>query len=86
MANIKIRYFAWVKHKIGKAEEDVTLPEGILTIDDLRIYLKSLSPSHHDALKEHSVLRVACDHEFADMGDCLGNTREVAFFPPVTGG
>ena len=83
---MKILYFAWLKAMIGTSEEDLTPPLGVNTVLELRNWLRTLSEGHSRALADLSVLRVAVDMEHVPMESSLATAREVAFFPPVTGG
>lgn len=83
---MRIRYFAWVRERIGTDEETVTLPAGIVTVSDLLLWLRARGDGYEAALQAPEVLRVALDHEHADHSEPLTNVREVAIFPPMTGG
>ena len=83
---MKLIYFAWVRERIGKAEEDVTLPQSVETVADLLGWLKSRGEEYEHALQYPDVIRVAIDHEHADHGESIGRAREIALFPPMTGG
>jgi molybdopterin synthase sulfur carrier subunit len=81
-----VLYFAWVRQKLGRGEEEVTPPAEVRTVRDLLNWLRGLDEAHADALADEAVLRVAVDQEHADLDTPLAGAREVAFFPPVTGG
>ena len=81
-----IRYFAWLKDHTGCAREDLVLPEGIQTIDDLIGYLSARNHSYAKAFADRTAVRAAVNHEFANSSQPIKNDDEVAFFPPVTGG
>jgi sulfur-carrier protein len=83
---IKIRYFAWVREKAGCAEEDVRLPEGVTTIADLVDWLKARGPGFADAFRHPAAVRAAVDHAHVKPTATIAGAREIAFFPPVTGG
>ncbi len=83
---MKILYFAWVRQRLGKGEEEVSPPAEVRTVRDLLEWLRGLDEAHAEALADEQVLRVAVNQEHADLDTPLGNAREVAFFPPVTGG
>jgi sulfur-carrier protein len=82
----KIVYFAWVREKIGKGEEEVALPPSVETVADLLNHLKSLGEEYQAALEHDRVIRVALDQEHADHGDRIAGVREIGIFPPMTGG
>jgi len=83
---MKVLYFAWVRQRLGAASEEVSPPDTVRTVGDLLQWLKGLDEAHADALAEEETLRVAIDQEHADFDTPLNGAREVAFFPPVTGG
>jgi molybdopterin synthase sulfur carrier subunit len=83
---MQLLYFAWVRERIGIGEEAVEPPETVRTVADLAEWLKDRSPGHADALADFSKLRAAVDQRFVPLESGLGAAKEVAFFPPVTGG
>lgn len=86
MAEIKIRYFAWVREKVGRAEETLALPEHVATVGELVEFLKSRGPEFEDAFRKPGVVRAALDQTHVKLTHPLSGAREVGFFPPVTGG
>jgi molybdopterin synthase sulfur carrier subunit len=85
-STIKLRYFAWVREKTGRAEEDVILPGSVATVADLVAWLKSRGPEFEEAFRRQNVVRAAIDHTHVKPEASLAGAREIAFFPPVTGG
>lgn len=83
---IDVLYFAWVRESVGAGEESVDPPETVHTVADLADWLAGRSEGHAAALADREKLRVAIDQRFVTMDAPLGDAREVAFFPPVTGG
>jgi molybdopterin synthase sulfur carrier subunit len=83
---VKLVYFAWVRERIGKADEEVTLPEGLATVGDLVAWLKGRGEEYAYAFENERVVRAAIDRVHARPETPLANAREVAFFPPMTGG
>jgi sulfur-carrier protein len=83
---VKIRYFAWVREKTGKAEEVLDLPVGIDTVADLVGWLKGLGPQYAEAFARADVIRAAIDQTHVKPTASVAGAREIAFFPPVTGG
>jgi molybdopterin synthase sulfur carrier subunit len=83
---IKILYFAWVREKTGKAEETLDLPDKVKTIADLVQWLKGRGPEYAEAFARAHVVRAAVDQRHVPPQTSLAGAREVAFFPPVTGG
>jgi molybdopterin synthase sulfur carrier subunit len=83
---MRMLYFAWVRERIGMGEEEVDPPEAARTVSDLVDWLRSQSAGHADALADLTRLRAAVDQRFVPLDTPLGAAREVALFPPVTGG
>ncbi len=83
---MRIRYFAWLRQRVGCSEEEVELPAEVRTVGDLKRWLGSRHPRFAEACAAIGVVKAAVDHEFADDDRPLAGAREVAFFPPVTGG
>ena len=80
-----VLYFAWVREKIGTAEEDLG-PLPATTVGALIEILRARSPRHAEALAERAKLRVAVNQDFAGDETPVNPGDEVAIFPPVTGG
>ncbi len=83
---MKLLYFAWVKTRIGLAEETVEPPAGVATVGDLMTWLAGRGPGYAAAFAEPQRLRAAVNQDFAHLDAAVGAGDEVAFFPPVTGG
>ena len=83
---MKIRYFAWVRERVGKAEEELTLPAEVATAGDLLQWLKGLGEEYDYALERPEVIRVAVDQMHVTADTPIAGAREVALFPPMTGG
>lgn len=81
-----VLYFAWVRERIGTGQERVDPPEAVRNVADLIDWLARRSPGHAEALAEPARLRAAIDQRFVPLDALLGEAREVALFPPVTGG
>jgi sulfur-carrier protein len=86
MATVQLKYFAWVRERIGRADEHVELPLTVGTIADLVIWLKSRGPEYDHAFDKPEVVRAAIDHAHVKPTASVKGAREIAFFPPVTGG
>ena len=84
--SVKILYFAWVREKTGKAEELVDLPAHVKTIAELVGWLKGRGPEYAEAFARASVIRAAINQTHVPQSASLAGAREIAFFPPVTGG
>ena len=83
---MKLAYFAWVRERIGRTEEDIVLPPGVATAGDLLDWLKSRGPEYEHALAEPAAIRIAVDRVHGSRNTPLAGAREVALFPPMTGG
>mgnify|MGYP005986945881 CR=1 FL=1 len=81
---IDVVYFAWVRERIGLPREQIET--SATTIMDLVEELKSRDPRYDAAFSDLDSLRVAVDQELADFDAPLAGVRELAFFPPMTGG
>ncbi len=79
-------YFAWVREAVGTGHERLDPPEAVRNVADLIDWLAKRSPSHAQAFAEPARLRAAIDQRFVPLDALLGQAREVAIFPPVTGG
>ncbi|MCC6203907.1 MAG: molybdopterin converting factor subunit 1 [Aquamicrobium sp.] len=83
---MKLVYFAWVRERIGKAGEDVDLPVEVKTVRDLLLFLKARGDGYEQALQHPEVIRVAINQEHVDHREPVAGAREIALFPPMTGG
>lgn len=83
---VTLRYFAWVREKVGMAEEQVTLPADIATIGELVGWLQQRGDTYAAAFAKPDVIRAAIDQTHVRADAAIADAREIAFFPPVTGG
>ena len=83
---MKLVYFAWVRERIGRREEEIALPASVATAGDLLAWLKARGPEYEHALAEPRAIRIAIDHVHAKPEASLAGAGEVALFPPMTGG
>ena len=81
---LDILYFAWLRERIGTAREQIDSKAP--TVADLVTELTGRSDGHALAFSDLASLRVALDQELAAFDAPLKGVREVAFFPPMTGG
>jgi sulfur-carrier protein len=79
-------YFAWLRARIGTAEEEFTLPPQVHDVKSLLDWLKARGPNYAEALKDLGAVRVAVNHDYVGPEHPLREGDEVAIFPPVTGG
>ena len=83
---MKVRYFAWVRERVGKPEEEIELPAEISTVAELVAWLSSRGEEYAHAFENPRVIRVAIDRVHVKQEAKLSGASEVAFFPPMTGG
>ncbi len=83
---VTLRYFAWVRERAGVAEEQIELPADVSTAAELIGWLKGRGPEFAHAFERPEVIRVAIDMRHVKASAPLAGAREIAFFPPVTGG
>ena len=86
MADLTIVYFAWVREAIGRDEERVERPAPTVSVADLVAMLAARGGGYAQALGDPARLRAAIDQRFVPLDTPIGDAREVALFPPVTGG
>ena len=84
--SVKLLYFAWVREKTGLGEETVDLPADVRTVADLMNWLKGRGPEFEAAFEKSEVIRAAVDQTHVAHNASVSEAREIAFFPPVTGG
>lgn len=83
---LTVLYFAWVRERIGQAEEVLTVPAEVATVADLVGWLAARGGGYAEAMAAPERLRAAIDQNFVGLDASLAGAREVAIFPPVTGG
>jgi molybdopterin synthase sulfur carrier subunit len=79
-------YFAWVRERVGKSEEELAPPSNIKTVGELMSWLSSQGENYAAAFANIKSMRAALDRTHVKHDAALGNAREIAFFPPMTGG
>ena len=83
---LKLRYFAWVRERIGKPEEMLEVPSDITTVGDLMAWLATRGEEYAHAIKNSNVIRAAIDQRHVRPDAAIKGAGEIAFFPPMTGG
>ena len=83
---MKVKYFAWVRERIGKAEETVEPPADVRTVAELIGWLAKRGETYAHAFETPRVIRAAIDHTHVKPDTMIAGAREIAFFPPMTGG
>ncbi|AHK43915.1 MULTISPECIES: molybdopterin converting factor subunit 1 [unclassified Ensifer] len=86
MSTVNLIYFSWVRERIGKGEETLEVPADVVTIADLLAHLKTLGEEYETALEHQNVIRAAINQEHVEHGEPIAGAREIALFPPMTGG
>lgn len=83
---MRIVYFAWLRERVGKTEETLEPPEGVATVADLARFLAERGEEYAYAFENPAVVRAAIDQVHARPDAPIAGAREIAFFPPMTGG
>ena len=83
---MKVLYFAWVRERIGKAEETIEPPPAVKTVGELIGWLSARGEEYAHAFETPKVIRAAIDHTHVRADAMIAGAREIAFFPPMTGG
>ena len=83
---MKALYFAWVRERIGKAEEEIAPPANINTVAELMAWLSGQGENYAAAFAHIKTMRAALDRTHVKHDALIRNAREIAFFPPMTGG
>lgn len=83
---MKLLYFARLRQQIGIGEENVDLPAEVRTVADVIEWLKSRNDSFMHAFGDLRTIRAAVNQTHAGFDATVSEAREIAFFPPVTGG
>jgi sulfur-carrier protein len=83
---VKILYFAWVRERVGKAEEEIAPPANVSTVADLIAWLSGRGEEYAHAFEKPKVIRAAIDRVHVKPDAAISGAREIAFFPPMTGG
>jgi molybdopterin synthase sulfur carrier subunit len=83
---LKLVYFAWVRERVGRPEEVTEVPGDVATVGDLVGWLKSRGEEYAYAFENEGVVRAAIDQKHVRADAPLAGARELAFFPPMTGG
>lgn len=83
---MKVLYFAWLRERVGVGEEQVDPPAEVRTVADLAGWLRARGGGHAHAFDNPAVVRAALDRRHVKPDALLDGAREVAFFPPMTGG
>jgi len=83
---VRVLYFAWVRERIGKSEESLEPPASAATVKDLIAWLASRGEEYAYAFEKPGVIRAAIDKVHVKPDAPIAGAKEIAFFPPMTGG
>lgn len=83
---VQVLYFAWLRERLGKDAETLNLPPEITTPRAMVAWLCAQAPAYAAAFADLAVIRCAINQEFCSLDAPLAGAKELAFFPPVTGG
>jgi molybdopterin synthase sulfur carrier subunit len=83
---MKAVYFAWVRERIGVNEEEIAPPAEVTTVRDLVAWLAARGDNYAYAFDKPQVIRAAIDRAHVGRDASIAGAREIAFFPPMTGG
>ena len=83
---MKLLYFAWVRERVGKPEEEIVPPGDVLTVAGLMQWLAGRGEEYAYAFENPKVIRAAIDRTHVKPEAAIAGAREIAFFPPMTGG
>ncbi|MGE3247884.1 MAG: molybdopterin converting factor subunit 1 [Beijerinckiaceae bacterium] len=83
---MKAVYFAWVRERIGKTEEEIAPPPEVRTVGELIAWLTQRGEEYAYAFEKPGVIRAAIDRKHVRQDAAIAGAGEIAFFPPMTGG
>jgi molybdopterin synthase sulfur carrier subunit len=83
---VKVLYFAWVRERVGKADEQIDPPAEITTVGELMRWLARRGEEYAHAFENPKVIRAAIDRNHVRADARIAGAGEIAFFPPMTGG
>ncbi|WP_055045376.1 MoaD/ThiS family protein [Devosia sp. A16] len=83
---MKIRYFAWLRERLNRSEEDVSPPPEVVTVGDLIQWLRDRDEAADLAMQKPNLIKAALDTEIVPHSTPIGGAKVIALFPPMTGG
>lgn len=83
---MKVLYFAWLRERLNKGEEDISPPQSVSTVADLIDWLAQNDESAALAFEDRAIIRAAINEELVDHDTPIAGAHTIAFFPPMTGG
>lgn len=83
---VKFIYFSWIRERLNKPDESLDVPANVKTVTDLLSHLSTLGEEYADVLRTPEIIRVAINQEHVLHSEPIENAKEIALFPPMTGG
>ena len=83
---MRILYFAWLRERMNKGSEDLNIPSDVTTIAELMDWKAASDESFELAFQDREIIRASIDDELVEHDAKISGAREIAFFPPMTGG
>ena len=83
---MKLRYFAWLRERLNRGEEDVSPPPEVVTIADLIQWLRDRDEAADLAMQKPELIKAAIDTEIVPHTATIAGAKVIALFPPMTGG
>jgi sulfur-carrier protein len=83
---VKVLYFAWVRERVGRSEEEIDPPAAVRTVSELMTWLAKRGDEYGHAFENAKVIRAAIDRTHVRPDTPIAGAKEIAFFPPMTGG
>jgi sulfur-carrier protein len=83
---MKVVYFAWLRERIQRPEEEIAFPASVTTVREALAYLSGLDENYAYAFEKPEIIRAALDKKHVKPEALIAGAQEIAFFPPMTGG
>ncbi len=83
---MRILYFAWLRERMNKGSEELEVPSEVTTIAELMDWKAANDESFELAFQDREIIRASIDDELVEHDAKIADAREIAFFPPMTGG
>jgi len=83
---MKVLYFAWLRERLNRGEEEISPPQSVKTIADLIEWMSKNDDGFALAFAKRSLIKTALDEQIVDHDTLLKDAKTIAFFPPMTGG
>ena len=83
---MKLRYFAWLRERLNRGEEEVSPPAEVVTVGDLIQWLRANDEAAELAMQKPELIKAAIDTEIVPHSAPIAGARVIALFPPMTGG